>query len=211
LRIDLGLKINANQEMSMANALEQSISNFTDKSFVIQEGNQSVSEGVRKMEEHGIDSLLIMNNNDINGIVTHRDILFDVVAKGKDPTKTKLKEIMRTPLVAISKNATVKDAISVMSKNNVRRVVVMDNKVPVGIASQKVLVGNIARQAIVLPELEIPNKIKCPYCSSIFDDKKSLSSHIDNIHIGKGLFEGNLARAEELGSINPPSEFPKTL
>jgi CBS domain-containing protein len=195
----------------MGNALEQPISNFTDKSFVIQDGNQSVSEGVKKMEEHGIDSLLIMNNNDINGIVTHRDILFDVVAKGKDPTKTKLKEIMRTPLVTINKNAAVKDAIAMMSKNNVRRVVVMDNKVPIGIASQKVLVGNIARQAVVLPELEIPNKIKCPYCSSIFDEKKSLSSHIDNIHIGKGLFEGNLARAEELGSINPPSEFPKTL
>ncbi|MEM2785417.1 MAG: CBS domain-containing protein [Candidatus Nitrosotenuis sp.] len=195
----------------MSNALEQSISNFTDKSFVIEDGNQSVSEGVRKMEEHGIDSLLIMNNNDINGIVTHRDILLDVVAKGKDPTKTKLKEIMRTPLVTIRKNATIKDAILLMSKNNIRRLVVIDNKVPIGIASQKALVGNIARQAIVLPELEIPNKIKCPYCSSIFNDKKSLSSHIDNIHIGKGLFEGNLARAEELGTINPPSEFPKTL
>lgn len=211
MRIDLGFKINVNQERNMSNALEQSISNFTDKSFVIEDGNQSVSEGVRKMEEHGIDSLLIMNNNDINGIVTHRDILLDVVAKGKDPTKTKLKEIMRTPLVTIRKNATIKDAILLMSKNNIRRLVVIDNKVPIGIASQKALVGNIARQAIVLPELEIPNKIKCPYCSSIFNDKKSLSSHIDNIHIGKGLFEGNLARAEELGTINPPSEFPKTL
>ncbi|HXG73338.1 MAG TPA: CBS domain-containing protein [Candidatus Nitrosotenuis sp.] len=195
----------------MGNALEQPISKFTDESLVIEDGNQSVSEGVKKMQEQGIDSLLIMNNNDINGIVTQRDILFDVVAKGKDPTKTKLKEIMRTPLVAINKNATVKDAIAVMSRNNIRRVVVMDNKVPVGVASQKALVGNIARQAIALPELEIPKKIKCPYCSSMFDDKKSLSSHIDNIHIGKGLFEGNLARAQELGTINPPSEFPKTL
>ncbi|MEM3064037.1 MAG: CBS domain-containing protein [Candidatus Nitrosotenuis sp.] len=195
----------------MGNALEQPISKFTDESLVIEDGNQSVSEGVKKMQEQGIDSLLIMNNNDINGIVTQRDILFDVVAKGKDPTKTKLKEIMRTPLVTINKNATVKDAIAVMSRNNIRRVVVMDNKVPVGVASQKALVGNIARQAIALPELEIPKKIKCPYCSSMFDDKKSLSSHIDNIHIGKGLFEGNLARAQELGTINPPSEFPKTL
>jgi hypothetical protein len=118
---------------------------------------------------------------------------------------------MRTPLVAIQKDAKVKDAISMMSKNNVRRLVVLDNKIPVGMVSQKVLVGNIAKQAIVLPELEIPNKIKCPYCSSIFDNKNALSSHIDNIHIGKGLFEGNLARADELGSINPPSEFPKTL
>ncbi len=195
----------------MANALEQPISNFIDKAFVIQEGNEVISEGVKKMEEFGVDSLLIVNDNEINGIVTHRDILFDVVAKGKDPTKTKLKEIMHTPLVTIQKSAKVKDAISMMNKNNVRRLVVLDNKMPIGLVSQKVLVGNIATQAIALPELEIPNKIKCPYCSSLFDDKNTLSSHIDNIHIGKGLFEGNLARAEELGTINPPSEFPKTL
>ncbi|HWP78903.1 MAG TPA: CBS domain-containing protein [Candidatus Nitrosotenuis sp.] len=195
----------------MTTALEQPISNFIDKAFVIQEGNEVISEGVKKMEEFGVDSLLIVNDNEINGIVTHRDILFGAVAKGKDPTKTKLKEIMHTPLVSIQKNAKVKDAISMMNKNNVRRLVVLDNKMPIGLVSQKVLVGNIATHAIVLPELEIPNKFKCPYCSSLFDDKKTLSSHIDNIHIGKGLFEGNLARAEELGTINPPSEFPKTL
>lgn len=195
----------------MTGPLLQPISNFIDASFVIQEGNQAVSEGVKKMAEHGVDSLVIINNNVINGMVTHRDILFDVVAKGKDPTSTKLKEIMRTPLVTIPKDAKVKDAISMMGKNNIRRLVVVDKSIPVGIVSQKVLVGNIARQAIVLPELEIPNKIKCPYCSSVFDDKGALSSHIDNIHVGRGLFEGNLAKAEELGSINPPSNFPKTL
>ena len=195
----------------MTGSLLQPISNFIDASFVIQEGNQAVSEGVKKMAEYGVDSLVIINNNIINGMVTYKDILFDVVAKGKDPTNTKLKEIMRTPLIIIQKGAKIKDAISMMSENNVRRLVVVDNAIPVGVISQKVLVGNIARQAIVLPELEIPNKIKCPYCSSIFDDKGTLSSHIDNIHVGRGLFEGNLARSEELGSINPPSNFPKTL
>lgn len=195
----------------MANALEQPISNFIDMSFVIQEGNQAISEGVKKMEEFGVDSLLIVNDDEINGMVTYKDILFDVVAKGRDPTKTKLKEIMRTPLLSIQKSSKVKDAIAMMNKNNVRRLVVLDNKIPIGVVSQKVLVGNIAKLAIALPELEIPNKIKCPYCSSLFDDKKTLSKHIDNIHIGKGLFEGNLSRVEDLGSISPPSEFPKTL
>lgn len=195
----------------MTGHLSQPISNFIDSSFVIQEGNLAVSEGVKKMAEHGVDSLVIINNNDINGMVTYKDILFDVVAKGKDPTSTKLKEIMRTPLITISKDAKIKDAISTMGKNNVRRLVVVDNGIPIGIVSQKVLVGNIARQAIALPELEIPNRIKCPYCSSIFEDKAALSSHIDDIHVGRGLFEGNLAKSEELGSINPPSNFPKTL
>jgi signal-transduction protein with cAMP-binding, CBS, and nucleotidyltransferase domain len=195
----------------MGSTFDQPISNFIDMTLVIQESNQIVSEGVKKMEKNGVDSLLVRDEHEIKGIVTYKDVLFDVVSKGKDPTKTTLKEIMRTPLVVIQKDAKIKDAITLMGKNNVRRLVVFDNKIPIGVISQKTLVGNIAKQAIALPELEMPNKIKCPYCSSIFDSKTTLSSHIDDIHVGRGLFEGNLSRANELGSANPPYDFPKTI
>jgi signal-transduction protein with cAMP-binding, CBS, and nucleotidyltransferase domain len=195
----------------MASILDQSISEFIDTSLVIQDGSKTVSEGVKRMEANGVDSLVIKNEGEINGIVTYRDVLFDVVAKGKDPTKIILKEIMQTPLFVIQKNSKIRDAISLMGKNNIRRLVVLDDKTPVGMISQKILAGNIAKQSIALPELESPNKIKCPYCSSIFENKDVLSSHIDDIHIGRGLFEGNLSRQEDLGAINPPHDFPKTI
>ena len=163
------------------------------------------------MEEYEIDSLLVRDEGEIKGIVTYRDILFDVVSKGKDPTKTKIKEIMHAPLLSIQKNAKIKDAIYLMTRNNVRRLVVFDDKVPIGVISQKVLVGNITKHAIALPELEMPTRIKCPYCSSVFDDKTALSTHIDNIHIGRGLFDGNLSRIDDLGTIYPPYDFPKTI
>ena len=31
----------------------------------------------------------------------------------------------------------------------------------------------------------------CPYCESKFQDKEELSSHIDKLHIGPGLLEGD--------------------
>jgi signal-transduction protein with cAMP-binding, CBS, and nucleotidyltransferase domain len=195
----------------MSNVLDGSISGFIDKTLSIQESNQNVSDSVKKMEEYGIDSLLVRDEGEIKGIVTYKDVLFDVVSKGKDPTKVKIKEIMHTPLLTIQKNAKIKDAISLMTKNNVRRLVVLDDKVPIGVISQKVLIGNIAKHAITLPELEMPTQIRCPYCSSLFDDKIALSKHIDNIHIGRGLFDGNLSRMNDLGGINPPSNFPKTI
>ena len=34
-------------------------------------------------------------------------------------------------------------------------------------------------------------KNSCPYCDSIFDDKDALSKHIDRIHHGSGLLEGD--------------------
>ena len=118
---------------------------------------------------------------------------------------------MHAPLLSIQKKAKIKDAISLMTRNNVRRLVVFDDKVPIGVISQKVLVGNITKHTIALPELEMPTRIKCPYCSSEFDDKTTLSTHIDNIHIGRGLFDGNLSRINDLGTINPPYNFPKTI
>lgn len=195
----------------MTEPAKQTISDFMDPSLVIQKSDQVVSEAVGRMAQYEVDSLLVSVGNEVKGIVTYRDILFDVVSKGKDPTKTTLGEIMKTPLITITRDVKIKDAISLMNKNNVRRLVVLDNGLPIGLVSQKMLAGNIARQAVPLPELEMPNKIRCPYCSSIFDTKSALSSHIDDIHIGRGLFEGNMARAQELGSINPPYDSPKTL
>ena len=195
----------------MSNVLDRPISDFIDVTLSIQESNQTVSDSVKKMEEYGIDSLLVRDEGEIKGIVTYRDVLFDVVSKGKDPTKTKIKEIMHAPLLSIQKNAKIKDAIYLMTRNNVRRLVVFDDKVPIGVISQKVLVGNMTKHAIVLPELEMPTRIKCPYCSSAFDDKTALSTHIDNIHIGRGLFDGNLSRIDDLGTIYPPYDFPKTI
>ncbi len=35
------------------------------------------------------------------------------------------------------------------------------------------------------------DEIKCPYCESIFENKEDLSKHIDRIHHGSGLLEGD--------------------
>jgi hypothetical protein len=36
--------------------------------------------------------------------------------------------------------------------------------------------------------------ISCPYCESKFSDSKELSKHIDRIHTGSGLLEGDTRR-----------------
>lgn len=33
--------------------------------------------------------------------------------------------------------------------------------------------------------------IRCPYCESLFNNNEELSKHIDRIHLGSGLLEGN--------------------
>ncbi|MFQ5940812.1 MAG: C2H2-type zinc finger protein [Nitrososphaerales archaeon] len=35
------------------------------------------------------------------------------------------------------------------------------------------------------------SEVKCPYCNSAFKDKDELSKHIDRVHTGSGLLEGD--------------------
>jgi predicted transcriptional regulator len=161
----------------------------------------TVDAAAKAMVNSNVESILVFENSQIIGIVTIKDIFRDIVAKGKDPSKVSLKDIVRKKIIKINKDAKVKDAIDLMNKNDIRRLIVENEERPIGIISQKAIIGNLGKFAAALPELEIPGKIRCPYCSSLFDDKKILSKHIDDIHIGKGLFEGNLSQTEQLGSI----------
>jgi len=181
--------------------LNDPVSKYTDHHMTTIDSKYMVNAAAKAMVDSNVESILVFENSQIIGIVTIKDIFRDVVAKGKDPSKVSLKDIVRRKIIKISKDAKVKDAIDLMNKNDIRRLVVENEERPIGIISQKAIIGNLGKFATVLPELEIPDKIRCPYCSSLFDDKKILSKHIDDIHIGKGLFEGNLSQTEQLGSI----------
>jgi hypothetical protein len=69
-----------------------------------------------------------------------------------------------------------------------------------GIITLMSIVGNVSDDKLDLAEVELPikviereaTKIICPYCQSQFKDKAELSKHIDRIHIGSGLLEGDM-------------------
>jgi len=190
--------------------LNEPVSKYTDHHMTTIDSHFKVSDAAKAMVDSKVESILVFENSGLIGIVTIKDIFRDVVAKGKDPTKVTLKEIVHKSIIKIHKDAKVKDAIDLMNKNDIRRLVVTNEERPIGIISQKTVIGNLGKFAAVLPELEIPDKIRCPYCASLYDDKKSLSRHIDDIHIGRGLFEGNLSQAGKLGSIKSATN-PRSL
>ena len=121
------------------------------------------------------DSFLVSENDDVVGIVTNKDILSDIVAKGKDSSKVSVKKIARKPLIKIQKESSVKDAILLMNKHHIRRLLVTDAIKPIGTITQNMIVGNLGKYATPLPMLEAPSRARCPYCLSTFDDKQVMS------------------------------------
>ena len=175
--------------MTVAHMMDEPVSKYTDHKLTVIDSKIKVSEAAQQMVKSEIDSFLVSENDDVVGIVTNKDILSDIVAKGKDPSKVSVKEIARKPLIKIQKESTVKDAILLMNKHNIRRLLVTDAIKPIGTITQNMIVGNLGKYATPLPMLEAPSRARCPYCLSTFDDKQVMSKHIDDIHIGRGVLQ----------------------
>ena len=173
-------------------ALDAKVSDYVDPHMYSCDAKISVVNAVKEMVAEKLDSVIVMEDNNVAGIVTNADILEKVVAKGRDPTTVTLGDIKSYPAMEIHKDANILEAISIMNNHDIRRLLVKNGSQLVGMITRKQIVGSMGKHRVALPELETPHHIKCPYCESIFADKQDLSKHIDDIHIGKGLLEGNL-------------------
>ncbi len=162
--------------------LNEPVSKFTNPKMTTIASNLTIQDAAKAMSDSKVDSILVFEGNKIIGIVTEKDILHDVVAKGLDPANTQLKQITKSPIITIKKTSPVKDALELMKKHDIRRLLVIDKR-PIGLITQKMVCGNLRENQLTLPELEIPDKTFCPYCSMKFKDSKSLGEHIDKIHI----------------------------
>jgi CBS domain-containing protein len=76
-------------------------------------------------------------SNRLIGVITDRDIVCRVVAKGKNPSSVTAAECMSEPVVVVNEDTTIEDVLSVMEENQIRRVPVVDaNGSCCGIISQ---------------------------------------------------------------------------
>jgi len=98
------------------------------------ESNKTVTEAAALMAEKDVGNLIVMENNTPIGIVTERDFVRRVLATEKS-RKSKISEIMSTPLRVIDPDAPLKEAARRMVRKRIRRLpVIKDNKL-VGIVT----------------------------------------------------------------------------
>lgn len=202
-----------------SNSLSQKAGDLIERDFATLYEDANVVDATRLMNNKNTSCIIVRlkGSEEPIGIVTERDILYRVVAESKDPSKITLKEIMSSPIYTVDKEVLVKDAVSIMRNKGIRRLVVVTNKNQsaesdlsslakdkdkisiLGVLTLMSIIGESSNQSISLANIDIPDSIiaskniviACPYCGSKFDNKTDLSKHIDRIHIGAGLLEGD--------------------
>jgi CBS domain-containing protein len=88
----------------------------------------TVMQAAKAMEKHDSSCVFVKSKGKIVGIITERDITRRVVGKGATPKKTKVKSVMTSRIVVTPPDASIEEALKVMTTNKVRRLPVVDEK-----------------------------------------------------------------------------------
>lgn len=105
-----------------------------------------VAIAVEQMNQAHIGSLLVSDGDRLVGIVTERDLLVRVLGAGRDPTVTKVHEVMTRELVVIGADDLVVEAMMVVSARRCRHLPVVENGKVLGLVSAGDLTAWILRE-----------------------------------------------------------------
>lgn len=99
------------------------------------EADAVVSEAARRMRDLGIGDVIVMDGDQVAGILTDRDITVRGVAEGRDPNLTPLAAVCTPDPLTLSPSDDVDQAVDRMRYAAVRRLPVVDDGLAVGILS----------------------------------------------------------------------------
>jgi len=97
------------------------------------DADATVKQAVDLMNKHEIGCLIVVRDGKAVGIVTERDMLNRVLARSRDPEKTKVSEIMTSPLIVTEPDTDLEEAARLMFKMKVKKLPVVSKGDLVGL------------------------------------------------------------------------------
>ena len=115
----------------------------------------SIYDAVSLMVEQGIGALLVMEGEQLRGIVSERDYARKVILAGKSSRETPVSDIMTTAVLCAKLEQTVEQCLALMTDKRIRHLPVAEGGRVVGLVSIGDLVKEIiAEQQFIIEQLE---------------------------------------------------------
>jgi CBS domain-containing protein len=87
-----------------------------------------VLEAIRLMAEHSVGALLVMQGEQLLGVVSERDYARKVILKGRSSNDTAVREIMSSPVLTVRADQSVHECMRVMSEKRIRHLPVVEGE-----------------------------------------------------------------------------------
>lgn len=88
---------------------------------------ESVLSASRRMSDRNVGTLVVVNpHNQPLGILTDRDLVVRVLARGVEPVGTTVRQVMTRDIEAVTEESSVEDALRIMRRGGCRRIPVVN-------------------------------------------------------------------------------------
>ncbi|MCP9486293.1 MAG: CBS domain-containing protein [Gaiellaceae bacterium MAG52_C11] len=99
------------------------------------DGGATVFDAVKAMVEANVGALLITDGDRITGIFTERDYLRRIAVEGRRSRDTSVSEVMSSPVLVVTQETTVEEAMALMTDRRIRHAPVVEEGALVGMIS----------------------------------------------------------------------------
>jgi CBS domain-containing protein len=99
------------------------------RDVIVIDPDRTVLDAAKRMAMKKIGGLVVVQHGRPIGLITDRDILWQVTSKGKNPSKVLVRDVMTSPVATVSPLSTLRAAARVMLDKKTRWIVVtrLDN------------------------------------------------------------------------------------
>ena len=137
--------MNSNNENSL-------ISQLLKRDVISINPNKTVFNAIILLTENNIGALPVINDNkELCGIISERDIIRAMSQNiGTNFKKSLINSIMTSNVITISNNTISEDIMDIMTKNKIRHIPIVENKLLMGIVS----IGDVVKRLLEKSNLE---------------------------------------------------------
>ncbi|MFC0272175.1 CBS domain-containing protein [Metabacillus herbersteinensis] len=111
-----------------------SIQDYMTKNIATISSNQTIQEAASLMNQYDVGSIPVVDNGQLKGILTDRDITLRSTAEGL-ASDTTVSQVMSTNLISGTSSMSSAEAAELMSANQIRRLPIVENNQLVGMVA----------------------------------------------------------------------------
>lgn len=118
------------------------------------DSSASAQEAGERLSDPAVRAVLVSEGGRLIGVVTRKTLVREVVATGRDPKTTPLREIAEPPLFTLDASMNLDEAFQILEEQDLERVPVVEDGRLVGIISRTVLQRRLAEDEPPVENLE---------------------------------------------------------
>jgi len=115
------------------------------------DSNETVFDAINLMAQLNIGAILVQNNDTISGIFTERDYLQKIALKSLSSQKTRVGDVMTTPVISAKPSDSIEQCMETMTNNHCRHLPVVQDGKLLGIVS----IGDLVKKMLDQKEAEL--------------------------------------------------------